>query len=71
MATLHPDEKAYEDTLNDDVKDEHLGQPASEAEITRVLRKMDWHILPFVSLLYLLSFLWVPVTFYIRQNIDV
>lgn len=53
-----PDEKAYEDTLNEDsVKNEDLGSAASEVEIHRVLRKMDWHILPFVSLLYLLSFL--------------
>ncbi|KAF5346736.1 hypothetical protein D9756_010402 [Leucocoprinus leucothites] len=29
----------------------------SEKERARVLRKMDWHLLPFISLLYLLSFL--------------
>ncbi|KXN82015.1 hypothetical protein AN958_03313 [Leucoagaricus sp. SymC.cos] len=29
----------------------------TEEERGRVLRKMDWHLLPFVSLLYLLSFL--------------
>jgi len=26
-------------------------------ERARILRKLDWHLLPFVSLLYLLSFL--------------
>jgi hypothetical protein len=31
----------------------------SEGAIKRVLRKMDIHLLPFVSLLYLLSFLYV------------
>ncbi|KAH7888879.1 major facilitator superfamily domain-containing protein [Phlebopus sp. FC_14] len=29
----------------------------SPAERSRILRKLDWHLLPFVSLLYLLSFL--------------
>jgi hypothetical protein len=29
----------------------------SEARRRKVLRKMDWHLLPFISLLYLLSFL--------------
>lgn len=29
----------------------------SAKEHTRILRKMDWHILPFISVLYLLSFL--------------
>lgn len=28
-------------------------------ERNRILRKLDWHLLPFVSLLYLLSFLCV------------
>ncbi|KAG6376977.1 hypothetical protein JVT61DRAFT_1017 [Boletus reticuloceps] len=27
----------------------------------RVLRKLDWHLLPLVSLLYFLSFLWVMI----------
>lgn len=31
----------------------------SDAEERRVWRKLDWHLLPFVSLLYLLSFLYV------------
>jgi hypothetical protein len=26
-------------------------------ERARILRKLDWHLLPFVSLLYMLSFL--------------
>jgi len=29
------------------------------AERQRILRKLDWHLLPLVSTLYLLSFLWV------------
>jgi len=29
----------------------------SPAERARLLRKLDWHLLPLVSLLYLLSFL--------------
>ena len=29
----------------------------SPAEHTRLLHKLDWHLLPLVSLLYLLSFL--------------
>lgn len=29
----------------------------TEEEKKKVLRKMDWHLLPFISLLYLLSFL--------------
>ena len=29
----------------------------SPAERTRLLHKLDWHLLPLVSLLYLLSFL--------------
>ncbi|KAG9316743.1 hypothetical protein JVU11DRAFT_2803 [Chiua virens] len=31
--------------------------PLDPAERARLLRKVDWHILPLVSLLYLLSFL--------------
>lgn len=29
----------------------------STKERTRILRKLDWHILPLISLLYLLSFM--------------
>jgi hypothetical protein len=29
----------------------------TSAEYQKILRKLDWHILPIVSLLYLLSFL--------------
>lgn len=32
-------------------------------EKARILRKIDWHVLPLVSLLYLLSFLCVTVKF--------
>lgn len=39
--------------------DEDLGPILTEAQCNRVLRKIDIHILPFVSLLYLLSFLCV------------
>jgi hypothetical protein len=39
--------------------DHELGAVVSHAERQRVLRKLDIHLLPFVSLLYLLSFLWV------------
>jgi hypothetical protein len=35
----------------------------TDAERYRLLRKIDFHILPFVSLLYLLSFLWVTFFF--------
>ncbi|KAF9467417.1 major facilitator superfamily domain-containing protein [Collybia nuda] len=52
-----PDEKASADTLDKGVNGGDTKTPVSEAEISRVLRKMDWHILPFVSLLYLSSFL--------------
>lgn len=39
--------------------DEDLEPILTEAQCNRVLRKIDIHILPFVSLLYLLSFLCV------------
>lgn len=39
-----------------DTKDE-VWVDHSEKERARILRKMDWHLLPFISLLYLLSFL--------------
>jgi hypothetical protein len=39
--------------------DEDRGAVLSETERNRILRKIDVHILPFVSLLYLLSFLFV------------
>jgi len=32
-------------------------ESVSQAERQRIVRKLDWHLLPFVSLLYLLSFL--------------
>jgi len=55
-------EKAsYDETFSRNSKvvvDEDLGAPIlTEAERNRLLRKIDLHILPFVSLLYLLSFL--------------
>ena len=33
--------------------------PLDQEEDRRILRKIDVHLLPFVALLYLLSFLWV------------
>ncbi|KAJ3568006.1 hypothetical protein NP233_g5997 [Leucocoprinus birnbaumii] len=36
---------------------EKISADYSEEETARVLRKIDWHLLPFISLLYLLSFL--------------
>jgi len=39
--------------------DEDAGMMLTDVERNRVLRKVDLHILPFVSLLYLLSFLCV------------
>ncbi|EIW82847.1 MFS general substrate transporter [Coniophora puteana RWD-64-598 SS2] len=37
--------------------EKELAVDVSPTERARILRKMDWHLLPFVSLLYLLSFL--------------
>ena len=52
-----PNEKdSYDETVSD-IKDDDIGPILTEAERKRVLRKIDLHILPFVSLLYLLSFL--------------
>jgi len=49
------------DENRDDImdKDQELGEHVNEAEKERVLRRMDLYLLPFVSLLYLLSFLYV------------
>lgn len=50
------------DTLNND-KDVDFVEHADDvvgldpAERSRLLRKLDWHLLPLVSLLYLLCFL--------------
>jgi hypothetical protein len=60
MATagLAVNEKSSDDveTFSKDVDDD-VGTVLSDAERNRLLRKIDLHILPFVSLLYLLSFL--------------
>ncbi|KIJ68120.1 hypothetical protein HYDPIDRAFT_173800 [Hydnomerulius pinastri MD-312] len=45
-----PDEKGVYDSVEEDVG-------VAPVERARILRKLDWHLLPFVSLLYLLSFL--------------
>ncbi|KAF8070071.1 major facilitator superfamily domain-containing protein [Lyophyllum atratum] len=47
---------SYEDTLTDE-KREDKSLIVSEEEYKKILRKLDIHLLPFVSLLYLLSFL--------------
>jgi hypothetical protein len=44
-------------TLNMDEKDERWRDGWDDKRERRVLRKMDIHLLPLVSLLYLLSFL--------------
>jgi hypothetical protein len=44
-------------TVNVDEKDEPWRDGWDDRRERRVLRKMDIHLLPFVSLLYLLSFL--------------
>lgn len=52
-------EKAYEDSSFSDVSLTTVA-PAIEldsAEDRRIIRKMDWRLIPFVSFLYLLSFL--------------
>lgn len=43
----------------DDITQEHGGwrDDWDQKKVKRILRKMDVHLLPFVSLLYLLSFL--------------
>ena len=38
----------------------------TSTERKRIFRKLDWHLLPLVSLLYLLSFLYVLI--YLPQN---
>jgi hypothetical protein len=48
------DQSSNPDALNDGEKWRHGIDPVHEK---RVLRKLDLHLLPFVSLLYLLSFL--------------
>ncbi|KAF8647089.1 hypothetical protein AX16_006923 [Volvariella volvacea WC 439] len=59
MAHKHGDAKApvlFEDQSTDE-KGGESPLDVSEAEQRQVLTKMDWNIVPFVSLLYLLSFL--------------
>jgi hypothetical protein len=57
------EESSYDEAASKnskDVVDQELGAAIlTEAERNRLLRKIDLHILPFVSLLYLLSFLCV------------
>jgi hypothetical protein len=40
-------------------KEKSIVEELNPGERARILRKLDWHLLPFVSLLYMLSFLWV------------
>ena len=48
---------ARESVETDPVNNEKDTVELSPAERARLLRKLDWHLLPLVSLLYLLSFL--------------
>lgn len=58
MADILTKKASYDETVNSDEKEsEQLDLAASEVEYKRLLRKLDLHLLPFVSLLYLLSFL--------------
>jgi hypothetical protein len=62
MSSAGINEKSYDESSlrnSKDMEDSEIGPQLTEAEYNRVLRKIDLHILPFVSLLYLLSFLWV------------
>ncbi|EAU90942.1 phthalate transporter [Coprinopsis cinerea okayama7 len=52
----HPEKLAVEPTKIDDEAPFDL-ESVTEAERKKVLRKMDWKLLPFISFLYLLSFL--------------
>ncbi|TFK44128.1 major facilitator superfamily domain-containing protein [Crucibulum laeve] len=56
--SLEKEKVSYEeDTRHTSVDHEEHIADVTEAEQQRVLRKMDIHLLPFISLLYLLSFL--------------
>jgi hypothetical protein len=39
------------------LEEKPIAEELNPGERARILRKLDWHLLPFVSLLYLLSFL--------------
>lgn len=41
------------------IEEKQIVEELNPGERARILRKLDWHLLPFVSLLYMLSFLWV------------
>jgi hypothetical protein len=45
-----PEAKLYQE-------EKSIVEELDPGERARILRKLDWHLLPFVSLLYLLSFL--------------
>jgi len=42
---------------NTDAVEKQIVKELTPQERARILRKMDWHLLPFVTLFYLLSFL--------------
>lgn len=44
------------------IEEQQIADELNPGERARILRKLDWHLLPFVSLLYMLSFLWVCQT---------
>jgi hypothetical protein len=57
-------EKAEKTSYDEDVAvadKETEAVELTDSARTTILRKLDVHLLPFVSLLYLLSFLWVRV----------
>ena len=45
------------DKPNDDFVEEAYQSTYDALQTKRLLRKIDWHLIPFLSLLYLLSFL--------------
>lgn len=61
MADTKPEKAfaSYDETNvdHDNLKDQELATPLSDVEQKKLMRKIDIHLLPFVSLLYLLSFL--------------
>lgn len=56
---IKPAETKVEDLANisDSSAVEYAGEPWDEAATKRLIRKIDWRLIPFLALLYLLSFL--------------
>jgi hypothetical protein len=55
-------EKTEKASYDEDTATNEKPVELSKADHARILRKLDTHLLPFVSLLYLLSFLYVDVS---------